>query len=245
MKRILIVVFWVLTLVPLQAQDGTRTLFGGGLQFGIPMDAFRENLTNTGVGGGFSLLFRWGQLPVYLGMDVGIMKYDGEAILQRINIAGFFKDYELRTKNNILTAHLALRLQPESTWPVQPYLEGMFGTKGLFTVTNLVDITINGTEIVDSNTDESDFAFSYGISGGFGFYVFGNDGIGIDLKCTYLPGGNASYLVRRNDLTVGMISDPLDAFEKKNSPTTLLVPQIGITIKLSRLNDEEAPEYDY
>lgn len=241
--------FWVL-IVGLQsavlAQDsGFRAIFGGALQFGIPTEAFRDNLTNTGVGGGFNLLFRLGDAPVYMGMDVGLMKYDGEVINQTVNISGFFKDYELRTNNNILTAHVVTRIQPETAWPVQPYLEGLVGTKGLFTVTNLVDITVNGAEVVDTNTDESDFAFSYGLAAGFVMNVFGNDGIGIDLRCAYLPGGNAEYLVRRNDLSSALITDPLDAFEKKNSPTTLIIPQIGISIRISSLNREEEEDGAY
>lgn len=221
----------------------TRAIAGGGLQFGIPAEAFRENLTNTGVGGGFNLLFRWAEVPLYVGVDLGIMKYDGEVINQAVNIGGFLKDYELRTNNNILTAHLSARLQPEGNGPVRPYLEGMIGTKGLFTVTNLVDITLNGNEVIDTNTDEVDFAFSYGLAVGLVFNVFRNDGIGIDLRCAYLPGGNASYLVRRTDLGAVVITDPIDAFEKKNSPTTLIVPQIGFSILLSRLVSDEA-DYD-
>lgn len=246
MKKIFFCAVLILFVFGVGAQNtDTRSIAGGGLQFGIPAEAFRENLTNTGVGGGFSLLFRWAEVPLYVGFDLGIMKYDGEVINQALNIAGFLKDYQLRTNNNILTAHLSARLQPNGNGPLRPYLEGMIGTKGLFTVTNLVDITLNGNEVVDTNTDEADFAFSYGLTVGLVFNVFRNDGIGIDLRCAYLPGGNASYLVRRTNLSSVVITDPIDAFEKKNSPTTLVVPQIGLSILLSRLVSDEDDYEEY
>jgi opacity protein-like surface antigen len=208
--------------------------FNGNFQVGIPLDAFRENLDRTGFGGGLTFLINLAQSPIAVGLDLGIMGYDRETAAYRVNVGGFTKDYELTTSNSIFLTHAVLRVQPRQNSLVLPYLDGMVGFKNLFTSTSLTDLDFN--ETVDSDTDESDWAFSYGVALGVQIHFNRTRKLSLDLRCAYLPGNNASYLVRAPDPLGGTdYDDPIEAFEQKNSPTTLLIPQVGLTYKFWKL----------
>ena len=216
--------------------EGIETLFGyiyGNLQFGIPIEEFRDNLENTGVGGGGLAVFKLGDSPLWLGAEASGMAYDSESQILTANIGGFFRDYELRTSSNIFLAHAVLRIQANWNRGVQPYVDGMIGLKSLFTRTKLIDLFLEEDNVLENNKDQGDVAFSYGIAAGLRLHLFNNSGIAINLRCAYLPGTSASYLVRRSDIGDLVIEDPIDAFEEKTSPTSLLVPQIGISFALT------------
>lgn len=212
----------------------------GNFQAGIPLDAFRDQLDKTGLGGGVLLLGNLGKSPISAGLELSVMSYDSETAEYTVRVGGFFKDYELTTSSNIFLGHAVVRIQPFGTGLVTPYLDGMVGFKNLFTTSTLTDLDFG--ENTDTGIDESDWAFSYG--GAFGLQIHFNRSHtwALDLRCAYLPGNNASYLVRSPDPIGGFdYDDPLEAFEKKNSPTYLLMPQIGVTFKFwnSNVADEE------
>lgn len=212
-----------------EEKSAYHVFINGNLQSGIPMDAFRENLDAVGFGGGGIILLQLGRLPVFAGLELSGMTYDSESQDYDVNIGGFLRRYRLRTANNIFLIHGAVRFQPEVNFPIRPYFDGMIGFKNLYTRTTLTDRDADTTE---SDTDRRDWAFSYGGALGLQLAIFRNPGITLDLRCAYLPGANATYLVRRaND--GGPLQDPIDAFEEKASPTNLLMPQIGVTFNLS------------
>lgn len=216
-----------------------RMYLNGNFQLGIPQQDFKENLDRIGFGGGGLLLFQLGTMPLYAGAEFSGMSYDRESIDYTVNVGGFLRDYELRTSNSIFMMHGMLRIQPNIDGPVKPYLDGMVGTKNLFTRTRLIEDDNDGDP--DNNDEESriengDWAFSYGGALGMQIDISRSQGILLDLRCAFLPGTNASYLVRKPGDNVNY-DEPIDAFEKKSSPTTLLMPQIGLTFLLSSFSD--------
>lgn len=201
----------------------------GNFQLGIPIESFRQNLDRTGFGGGGLLLLQIKRLPVYGGLELSGITYDSESIRYAANVGGFNQDYKLVTRNNIFLGHAVVRFQPPVNFLIQPYVDGMVGFKNLYTRTTLQN---QDTEESDGETDQHDWAFSYGGAAGIQLYLFKNKAICIDLRCAYVPGANAKYLIRRDD-TNGPFNDPLDAFRETASPTTILMPQIGVTIDLT------------
>ncbi len=202
----------------------------GNFQMGIPMYDFRNNLKDPGLGGGVVFAAHIGNSPMALGADLSIMVYASERARYNLRVGGFLKEYELQTNSNIFLGHALLRLQPHMNFAVKPYFDGLVGFKNLFTSTTLTDLSISSA--TDSGTDQSDWALSYG--GAFGVQVSfsQNSSIVLDLRCAYLPGQNATYLVRRQDASGGFnFDDPIEAFEEKTSTTTLLIPQIGVTFR--------------
>lgn len=248
MKQLPILLFiLILFTLAANAQDQVYPQFhvNGNFQVGIPLEDFRDQLDDIGFGGGGLFLVQAGNTPLSAGVELSIMGYAIETARYDVRVGGFFKDYELQTSSNIFLGHFVLRFQPATSFPVKPYFDGMVGFKNLFTSTTLTDRDIG--ETLESGTDESDWAFSYGGAVGLQFTLSQNSGIVLDLRCAYLPGSNASYLTRKKETgTNPDYNDPIDAFEEKTSPTLLLLPQIGITFKglFSKENDEDF-DYDY
>ncbi len=243
MKQLqILILLTTLTTTMTIAQDRVYPNFqlNGNFQMGIPMDDFRDNLDDPGFGGGALFLVHAGNSPLAAGLELSIMAYDSEQSRYNVRVGGFLKEYELQTSSNIFLGHAVVRFQPNVRFPVKPYFDGLFGFKNLFTSTTLTDLDLGSA--TDSGTDQSDWALSYGGAFGLQFSFSQNSGIVLDLRCAYLPGQNATYLVRREDPFGGFdYDDPIEAFEEKTSSTTLLLPQIGVTFKgfFNRLFDEE------
>lgn len=212
----------------------TVAQFNASLYLGIPSDDFSENLEGIGIGGGGSILFRLRSQPIFFGAEVGIMGYDKLLQQATFNIGGFLKDYELETNSNILTAHALFRIKPDFSSPIVPYVDGLIGIKSLFTRTKLRDLDLpEDDDIVENRREQGDIALSYGGALGLQLHLFRNNDIVIDLKCAYLPGGNASYLVQKENLDGLTFDSPIDAYDEKASPTNLIIPQIGILFNIT------------
>jgi hypothetical protein len=223
-------------------EDGMiRAHLNGNLQLGIPLGLFNENLDRLGFGGGGILAFRLGETPLYAGLELSGMTYGGETQNFAINIVGFIDRYELRTTNNFFLGHALIRFMPDIDFPIKPYFDGMIGTKNLYTRTRLTNLD-RQEDNTDSRVDQGDWAFSYGGAIGFQLDIFGTSNLVLDVRCAYLPGTNADYLVRRPEDNGIVYDDPLDAFDIRNSPTTILLPQIGITINIPSGFGEEEEE---
>lgn len=226
-----------------QQSDEPARLVGflnGNFQVGIPMEDFQDNLGKIGFGGGGLALIRFNKnLPFFGGLELSGMTYDSEAQTYQLNIGGFIERYTLRTNNSIFLMHGLVRVSPPVNLPVRFYLDGMVGVKNLYTRSKLTNDF--NQEDTRGNVEQGDWAFSYGGAAGL-MIPLGKEGgtdITLDIRCAYLPGATATYLVRKSNDN-GPYDDPIDAFEEKASATTLLMPQVGITIKLwSDSFDEE------
>ena len=229
---------WSQTTLSGQAEedlDRNIAQIGANLYVGLPQGDFNDNLNGVGIGGGGSIFIRIGNQPIYFGGEFGIMGYERLTQYATVNIAGFFREYELQTRSSILTAHVGFRVRPQLNSPVIPYIDGLIGLKSLFTRTNLNDLELPDEDNpIESRKEQGGLAFSYGGALGLQLDIFSTSDIIIDLKCSYLPGANASYLVLRDDIDGQVFDDPIDAYNEKASPTDLIIPQIGITINLSK-----------
>lgn len=214
--------------------------FGGAFHLGVPMDDFRDNLDQVGIGAGGFVIVNVNDSPLSVGTDVSGLGFDSEELRYNANIGGFLKSYRLRTTSSAFLGHALVRFQPNVNFAVKPYVDGMVGFKNLFTRTTLTDEDL--AETIDSGNDQRDWAFSYGGAVGVQIAFSRAANLVLDLRCAYLQGSNASYLVRRSDTGIPL-EDPIDAFEERTSPTTLLIPQIGITFR--GLFEELFSEDDY
>jgi opacity protein-like surface antigen len=231
------------------AQERRNPAFqlNGNFQVGIPLDDFRANLNKEAFGGGLLFVAHIGDSPVALGAELSLMGYESESARYSMRVAGFVRDYEARTSSNILLGHAVMRFQPALHFPIRPYLDGLVGVKNLFTSTSLTDTSLG--EQIDSGTDLSDWAFSYGGALGLQIAFSKRADVMLDLRCAYLLGANARYLVRAPDPLGGFnYNDPIEAFEQKSSSTNLLLPQIGVTFRglFTKTNSSATtPDYDF
>ena len=230
----------------LQAQDEPRPLYYGQLnayfQVAVPVEGFRSEIEQAGPGVGGSLLFQLGRgRPLFAGVDFAWANFDSESVEYTTNQNGFNEDFRLRTRTNLLMGHGLLRFKPFTGFFLQPYLDGLLGFKRLYARTTFTQLFEEENELIEADTDQADTALSLGAGGGVQIRLSYQPTIFIDLRCTYLMGGNASFLVRQEDLS-GQLNDPIEAFEERRSTTSALIPQIGITIQLSDRGIEEPRE---
>lgn len=221
--------------------DRSRVTGVGRLNFavGVPTGSFQDNIQNPGFGGNVFGGARFGDAPFVLGVDLGILVYDRTTdTVPFSSTVGPRVMVEVVTTNSILEPHLVLRLQP-SDGRVRPYVDGLFGFKYLVTETSVRDEDrSDDEEEIASTTNFSDVAVSGG--GGAGVDIRLHRGapeddvtaLSLHLGVQYLVGGRAEYLAGgaiedQND--DGELTD--DELDVRRSTTTLIQPQIGVTLE--------------
>ena len=228
---------------------------GANFDLGYPQEEFRDNVDNTGLGGGMFLTVGLPNLPVQIGASADVMEYGRESRQApwSTTIPDVFVDVE--TTNDIVAAHLFVRLQPSSGF-FQPYVEGLIGFHYLSTSTSVSDQD-EESETIASTKHLSDFVFSYGAGAGVMFEVWkrsetpdsGEDAawmeeeilgeaagegegklkirsVGAFVDARYLRGNEAEYL-REGSITV---EDGRVEYDVRRSRTDLVVFRIGFSV---------------
>ena len=197
---------------------------------GIPVGEFDDNVSTVGFGLNVSGGIGFAGLPFMIGADLGYMIYGFER--RSVPFSTTIPDVtvDVETTNNIVLGHLFFRLQPQQG-RFQPYLEGLFGFKYLFTRTSIKNIS-NGDDVA-SSTNFDDFASSYGVGAGFDILISSNQrengkslNISIHAGVKYLLGSNAEYLERGS---ITRLNNGDVVFDVSRSRTDLVMPQLGAT----------------
>lgn len=206
----------------------------GNLNFivGIPQGEFSDQLDQVGYGGNLFAGIGIAGTPVVVGLDLGYLIYGYERRQEPFSSTIPDVTVDVATSNNIALGHFVLRLRaPRGV--VQPYVDGLFGGKYLFTETRIENERWDGESIAVS-TNFDDWALSYGVGGGLNIRLFhgqiGNElrtgSIHLNLGLRYLVGSEAEYLkegsIRRENGEV--------TYDIERSRTDLLIPQFGATI---------------
>jgi hypothetical protein len=208
---------------------------------GVPQGSLKDNI--DGVGGGVHLYIGgWlGASPALLGLDLGILSYGrttdtvpfSQTVGPRIPV-------DVTTTNNVLETHLSLRLQPRRG-AARPFVEGLLGFKYLYTRTQLDDDVDDGLENdeIAGSTNFDDFAFSGGVGAGVDVLVYQPSsptnwvqGLDLHLGVQYLLGQEAEYLAEGElEDTDGDGQLDREELDVRRSQTTLLQPQVGLTLR--------------
>ncbi|MCF8238895.1 MAG: hypothetical protein K9I85_12105 [Saprospiraceae bacterium] len=246
MTRILTLVslLLIMALTTAQAQREIGT-FGLGFQVGIPNGAFQDAYDKVGFGGGMDIYFKIHQnAPLYAGLNLSLMGF--EQLRRDFNVllpGGFVGEYRLRASSNLFSGYGGLRIMPSTGGWVQPYAEGLIGFKNFFVSKRLEqrENFSNEWQEYDSDTD-GDWALGYGGAAGIMFY-FGQSGIALDLRCSYLAGGEVTFYKLQEDIDEAAFEeDPFSAFDPVKATTNMLIPQIGIVFRLrTDPPDEDLP----
>lgn len=196
--------------------------FSPYVQMGLPQEVLRTNIDKLGYGGGGVLVFQIQRLPVFAGVDVTFLNFDRES-------EQYTDNTEWTSRTNLFMGHGVVRFQPFVDFPIYPYFDALFGIKHFYARTT---IEFLDTDESDSSGNGSDTALSYGFAAGAQFAIFRNSGITMDFRCSYLPGNNATYFARDPNAT-GPFDDPIEAFQRRTSPTPVLLLQLGVTFNLN------------
>lgn len=231
--------FWLLlgaAITPVQAQHEIGTL-GLNFQVGLPQGAFREAYDEIGFGGSMDLYFRINKaLPLYAGFNLSMMGF--EQLRRDFTLllpGGFYGDYRLRASSNLFSGDGSLRIVPNTPGWVKPYAEALIGVKNFYISKRLEarqDQFDSGWQEQDRDTD-GDWTLGYGGSAGILFY-FGHSGIALDLKCSYLAGGEVTFFELKDDIDDGQFEEnPFSAFDPVKATANMLIPQIGLVFTMN------------
>lgn len=207
---------------------------GGSFAGLYPVEGFRNALSANGTGGGGQVLFQCGAgRPIFAGVDIAVVRFDRETVGFTTTQNGFPEDYELRTHTNMLLGHFLLRFKPFTHFFLQPYADGLIGWKRPYTRTRYVQLFDEDEEdLIEAYPELNDNTFSAGVGAGVQARISSWPELMIDARGTYLIGGSARHLVRRDDPPAN-IEDPVEAFEERITPTTTVHFQIGLTLQFA------------
>ena len=211
---------------------------GTNFQLGFPQGILGRNIEYVGWGAGGNIMWQTKNRNIFLGLDFGYQNSDFEA---EIELNTFNENIETRTKNSMVLGHFQIRYYPNTAFKVQPFVEGMIGTKAFLTRTVIKNRTNGSNETLNSDFEKADFAWSFGGAVGFEIPLMKNY-LFLEGKCSYLKGTTAEYYARRDGNPI--YSFPLEAFEIKKTFTDLFVPQIGVKFMVGLGGDDEEDYYD-
>lgn len=230
-KQYLFLALLLLSCKQLFAQ-GEATL---GLRGVIPTGEFRYKSDAWGAGASLGVLANIGHDKswIYLGGELSYMIYGMSDRRFSQNIAGFWRNYQLETNNNMLMGHIVARIKPHHEGNIFPYIDGLFGFNYIYTNTTLKDVTNYGNNNNNTNSQTrneiDDWAMSYGGAVGV---QFGSGNLKFDVKCYYLFGTKARYYDSSSISYTSTGSGVRVAFaEPVYSATNVIIPQIGATFR--------------
>jgi opacity protein-like surface antigen len=183
----------------------------------LPRGQLDENL-GTGYGIGAQLLFPVRDGPFFVGGEISVARYAEER-------RPFFGDFDVVTSNDIGMFNVVLRAEATSG-RVRPYLDAVVGLKVFQTESSLVDTCfLCEDEVLSSQTELEDAAFSYGVGAGLKFDL-SQSRVFLDTQVRYTRGRDATYLTR------GSISDDNLEDRLRESRTDAWSIHIGLSFRL-------------
>jgi hypothetical protein len=234
MRRALVLVVLGGLLLAGPASAGVKPVtLGGNFTLGFPLNEFKDNVDETGIGGtGYATIALPGS-PFHLGGSIGYLSQGSAKVSADVPIPGDLSlPVDVVTRNNVLLGHLLLRLQhTDATF--RPYIDGLFGFGRYWTTT---EVTV--LEQTETNTDRDldTWTVNYGLGGGLMFEVYrtsmsaGDGGFAtdaavcVDLGVRYLVGGKADY-AKTNTV------DEDGNFDTTSSRTDMVTVHIGVAFQ--------------
>jgi opacity protein-like surface antigen len=204
MKRGLALAVLILTIPSAAfATTGVKPVtLGGNFTMGFPVDEFKDNVDEIGIGGMGYATFTLPGSPLQLGGSLGYMSQGSATVRSDVLVpGGVILPVDVVTRNNVFMGHLLLRLQYMDS-PFRPYADGLFGFGRYWTTT---EVTVFEETEVQNNRDLDSWTANYGLGGGFMVEVYrdlsageeagtGHDmSVCVDLGVRYLIGGKADY----------------------------------------------------
>ncbi len=210
---------------------------------GIPQGEFDRHLDGEAVGLSTFIGGPVPRSPIVLGSEFGFLNYGTDSQLrlhETVFDAGVGNDLAVPVEavatsvsNNILLGHLVVRLQPLHG-AFQPYVDLVGGWKYFMTRLRVDGDLIVFRRGLSQDAHVTDFAFSYGVGGGFELRLYEHTSVwsakpaNVSLHggLRYLFGTDASYAVEGSMREIGdrIVVDEVE------SRTDMIVPQLGVRV---------------
>lgn len=210
--------------------------FGVGFQGAFPKEELKDHVDDEGVGLSAHFGYSVRESPVMVGMEFGFINY-GSTTADGPFLRGGHDIDEIETTNNIVTAHMLFRIQPQMGG-FSPYAEGLLGFKHFFTTTKVrYDWDWDDWDDDDTEWDEEfdDTTFSYGLGAGFLASLNGprvgerrrGTEVLLHMGARYLLGSEAEYVAEDSV----MIEDGHVIYDVVKSDTDLLTVNMGLVFR--------------
>lgn len=229
MKNLVYIILFLLALNNSQLYSQQA---GINLSLAFPQGEFGEEVDNLGYGlsGEFMFLSPKPISPFGVGLNLGFYTYGNESRREKMwNIPEV--GLQVDRSNNLVNFHLIFELGLP-TGSIRPYVQGLFGGEYLYTKTSVKNES-NDEEFAGS-TNFDDWAWSYGVGGGFLVFLGGDPvtemgAIYLDIKGRYLFGSEAEYL---KEGAVEVIGQNV-TYHTSKSKTDMLTIHVGIRAALN------------
>jgi len=182
--------------------DVRPVTLGGNFTMGFPVEEFKDNVDEVGIGTHWYATMSLEGTPLQLGGSIGYMSQGSVTVKSEVPIpGGAVLPVDVVTRNNVVLGHLLLRLQHSET-AFRPYADGYFGFGRYWTSTK---VTVFEDTEVSTDTDVGTWTANYGVGGGMLIEVYRKTVLGeeeeddtdvsicVDLGVRYLIGGKADY----------------------------------------------------
>jgi hypothetical protein len=181
----------IILTIKIEAQPSASVYFTTA----IPVNDYRLLDSETGYGGNLEIFFFSPSKQKPLGMGISL-SYFGQGLYfyeDPCNCETYLGD---NRANNFTNLHLVFQLAPTGG-TVRPYLETLFGGSYIFSNSQIFTL-----DYIPVNLFIDDWAWSYGVGGGFKFLLGADDDGGgslyLDLKGRYLISSDVSLLDRNS-----------------------------------------------
>lgn len=198
------------------------------LQLSVPQNEYKAANSDVGFGIRLNTLYRPSDLPVKLGIELGMQERGRATQYFSGYVNGYYDDFRVDATNNIVSLMFLARFQSPKPKKINPFLDVTGGWNIFFSTVEVERLTFYSNYNTSySNSSKARWATSYGAAGGLDISLNKQNDIGLELKVAYLIGSYTKYLVNPYIDNNGNAS-----FEEKSSRTDMLIPQAGVRISL-------------
>jgi hypothetical protein len=196
------------------------------LELGFPLGSFKDKIDENGLKGkGIAIFYRMKKAPIDVGLRWDGFSYD--------HVRRPYSGNVQKTKAKIWNLSPALRLEPETALPFQPYIESFFGFNHFFTKTYTYDV---GDRIFNNDDDsrfdtdilESDWGWSLGSGIGAYFILEKEFYSAIDVQLGFRLSSKGTFLVK--NLAGGVQAEPIDNYHREEAALAIISFKVGFSI---------------
>lgn len=168
-------------------------------------------------------LFKLPKTPIYLGGELGYSRY-GTMMTRNNNIInGTDQSFRIRRNNNAVYLSGVVRVMPQTTFWVRPFVEGQFGGIHTYTRSRVRENRIS--EPISSGTELADWATIYQLGGGLLIPIEKGKETFIELRVNYVNTGDMNILTK-ND--AGYNDEGNVSLTSRNTAFQLIQPSIAL-----------------
>lgn len=200
------------------------------MEVAFPVGPYRDRVNNGALmGKGIGIFYRMKSAPIDLGLRWDGFSYD--------HIRRPFNGNVQKTKSKIWILAPAIRLEPQTQLPFQPYIEGSLGFHRFFTKTysyNVGDRIIsflsknNESSRFDTYRLESDWGRAMGGAIGAYFILEKDYFTALDLQLCFRLSSVGNFLVQSHFGTA--LEDPIDNYDPARGAMTVVSVKMGVSV---------------